>query len=133
MSCQAQSVSRLISHFPCEEPPQGPFNNCLAQRAIGHIPAVFSRRQSPQAWQRSSHTPCATVSPMNLVFTPGNICFAGKWRASVCTPPPEEGDGTAAPAPRQQDPAVRDQVFQYFLDGFLFGLDHLVVTPKIRA
>ena len=76
MSCQAQSVSVLISHLPCDEPPQGPLSNCLAQRAIGHTPAVFSRMQFPQAWQRSSQMSVGYRFPHKTgIDTRENYCF----------------------------------------------------------
>ena len=48
MSCQAQSVSGLISHLPFCDPPQGPFNSFLAQRVTGQIPPKMSSLQFPQ-------------------------------------------------------------------------------------
>ena len=77
MSCQAQSVSALISHLPPQEPPHGPLSSCLAQRAMGQMPPVMPSRQLPQAAQRSAHTPCSTGRPRTFVFRPGTTNGVG--------------------------------------------------------
>ena len=52
------------------------------------MPPVLSRTHWPQAWQRSTHTPCFSGKPKKLVFKAGTT---GKWlkrSAMVCTPMP---------------------------------------------
>src|SRR5512136_1365577 len=96
MSCQAQSVVSLISHLPFEEPPQGPLRRDLLHLAMGQMPPVSPRMQSPQAAQRSAHTPCSTGRPRKLVFSPGTTIDLGKRSANVCTPMPQPSESTTS-------------------------------------
>src|SRR5512136_1857296 len=47
INCQPQSVSLSTSHFPFEDPPQGPLSRLFAHRAIGQIPPVICNTHSP--------------------------------------------------------------------------------------
>ena len=72
MSCQMQGMEpRPTSQTPWDEPPQGPFKSCLAQRAMGQRPPKLPMIQLPQAWQNSFQTPCSVAPPMLVVLRPG--------------------------------------------------------------
>ena len=64
MSCQAQSCWSLTSHFPSWEPPQGPLSSDLEQRAMGQMPPVRPRMQSPQAAQVVHQPKISCTLPM---------------------------------------------------------------------
>src|SRR3990172_4572621 len=89
-------MSGLISQWPSSEPPHGPLSSDLEQRAIGQIPPVRPRMQSPHAAQRSAHIPCSRGSPRNLVFNPGTTQVLGKCSAIACTPIPQPNESTTS-------------------------------------
>src|SRR4030067_953285 len=92
INCHPHSVSLSTSHFPLEDPPQGPLSRLFAHRAIGQIPPVLSRMHVPHPWHRSLHTPCSSVTPKKLVLTTGRTDFVRYFSATYWTPAPQAID-----------------------------------------
>src|SRR4030042_2113224 len=86
MADQAQSTSRLTSHFLSDEPPQGPLSMLFAHLEMGHMPPVVCMMQSPQPTHFSDHTPCSSGTPKMPVFSPGNVRCEGYISPIVCAP-----------------------------------------------
>src|SRR5512143_1492276 len=84
------------SQMPLEEPPQGPFISCLAQRLTGHRPPKSPMMQLPQAWQNSFQTPCSTAPPMQVVLIPGKTGTKGYRAATYCGPTLQAMETTAS-------------------------------------